>query len=86
MAVQACEQSEQSQAYGKGKMPDMVLDHSHEKSPVRADNQRILAKAAAGRTCRREMDFSFLKRRREKSCCQGAIALAAFSTAGLGVA
>jgi len=53
MAVQDCEQSEQSQACGKGKMPDMVLDHSHEKSPVRADNQRILAKAAAGRTCRR---------------------------------
>ena len=86
MAVQACEQSEQGQARGKCKVPDMFPDHCHATSPDCIHHQGTLAKAAAGRPRRREMVFSFLKRRREKSCCQGAMALAAFSTAGLGVA
>jgi hypothetical protein len=61
MAVQACEQSEQGQACGECKMPDMFLEHNHAKSPDRTIDRGILVTAAAAGARRREMVFSFLR-------------------------
>jgi hypothetical protein len=86
MAMQARQQSEQGHACCKSKMPSMFPYHGQVTSPDRADHPGTLTKAAAVGVRRREMVFSFLRRRREKFCGQGAMALAAFSKKNHGTA